>query len=156
MGFTSGRYTATWNALAVGQTADGINVSHQFMKRPIQGDKMGETVQDAIVRGMEVLARMRLIEWDAAGIQTLIHPYGAAYAIGTMVGKLDVGGAFAKPLVLTAVDTNPGPTPATQTLGQTILHENFPVELLFAPDLREVPVQLRCYPFANGSFVAGA
>jgi hypothetical protein len=155
MAFTAGRYTATWNALAVGQTAEGINVQHQFMKRPIQGDKMGETVQDAIIRGIEVLARMRLIEWDAAAIATLIHPYGAAYQ-ALAIGKLDVQNSFAKALVLTAVDSNPGPTPASQTLGQAILHENFPVELLFGPDLREVPVQLRCYPFANGSFVAGA
>jgi len=155
MPFTSGRYTATWNALAVGQTADGFRISHQFMKRMIQGDKMGETNQDGIMRGIEVLAEARLIEWDAAAIQTLISPYGSLYT-NSAIGRLDVQNSFAKAFVLTAVDTNPGPIPASQTLARTIMQENFPITILFAPDLREIPIRLRAYPNDLGSFVATA
>lgn len=162
MPFITGRYTATWNALAVGQTREGYRISHQFMKRLIQGDKWGETAQDAIIRGMEVTVEMTLIEFDAAAVQTLINPYTTGYAFAG-IGKLDVGAggstAFVKPLVLTAMETNPGPLPATITLHQTILHENFPVTLLQGPDLREVPIRLRAYPNASGtssaSFVSG-
>ena len=157
MAFVTGRYTATWNALAVGQTREGYRISHQFMKRLIQGDKWGETAQDAIVMGMEVTVEMTLIEFDAAAVQTLINPYTTGYAFSG-IGKLDVGGSFVKSLVLTAMETNPGPLPATITLYQTILHENFPVTLLQGPDLREVPIRLRAYPNIAGtssaSFVA--
>jgi hypothetical protein len=154
MAFTTGRYTAVWNALAVGQTQEGFRISHQYMKRLIQGDKFGETPQDAVMRGMEVLVEARLLEWDAAAIQTLIFPYSNGYVVNS-IGKLDVGGSMAKPFILTAMETNPGPTPASQTLGQAILQENFPVNLLFGPDLRDIPIRLRCYPFANGSFISG-
>lgn len=155
MGFTAGRYTATWNALAVGQSQEGFRVSHQFMKRLIQGDKFGETPQDAIMRGMEVLVEARLIEWDAAAIATLISPYGNLYTING-IGKLDVANNYAKPFILTAIDTNPGPIPLSQTLAKSILQENFPVNILFGPDLRDVPIRLRCYPDQNGSYVATA
>jgi hypothetical protein len=156
MGFTSGRYTATWNNLALGQTADGFRVSHSFMKRLIAGDKFGEAAQDAVIRGMDVSVEMRLIEFDAAAIQTLINPYSSGYTMGSSVGKLDVGSSFVKSLVLTAVDVSPGPLPATLTLYQTILHEGFPVTLLHAPDLREVPIRLRAYPGPTGSYSAGS
>ena len=155
MTFTSGRYTATWNALAVGQTADGFRISHSFMKRMITGDRHGETAQDAIIRGMEVSVEMRLIEFDAAAVQTLINPYGTGYAMD-QVGKLVVQHSFAKALVLTAAQTNPGPLPLTQTIYQTILAEGYPVSLLMAPDLREVPIRLRAFPSSTGSFVAAA
>lgn len=148
--FTSGRYTATWNALACGQVKDGFRISHQFMKRLIQGDRWGDTAQDAIIRGMEVTVEFTVIEFGAAAVQTLINPYSAGYVFGG-IGKLDVAGAFAKPLVLTAMETNPGPLPATITLYQTILHENFPVTLLQAADLREVPLRLRAYPNADAT-----
>jgi len=156
MAFTSGRYTATWNALALGQTADGFRISHSFMKRLITGDKWGETAQDAIIRGMEVSVEFRLIEFDAAAVQSLINPFGTGYAMGDHVGKLVVQNSFVKSLVLTAAQTNPGPLPLTSTLYQTILAENYPVSLLMAPDLREVPIRLRAYPGTTGSFVAAA
>lgn len=156
MSFTSGRYTATWNALACGQTRDGYRISHQFMKRIITGDKWGDSPQDAVNRGMDVTVEMTLIEFDAAAVQTMINPYGVTGYQMSAIGKLDVQGAFAKSLVLTAVDTPVGPLPATITLYQAILHENFPVTLLQAPDLREVPVRLRAYPGPTGKFDAAS
>ena len=156
MPFTSGRYTATWNALAIGQSADGFRISHSFMKRHITGDRFADTVQDSIIRGMEVNVEFRAIEFDAAAIQTLMNPFGTGYAMGDHTGKLVVQNSFTRALVLTAAQTNPGPLPATSTLYQTILAEGFPVTLLMAPDLREVPIRLRAYPGPTGSFVAAA
>lgn len=148
--FVSGRYTATWNALSCGQVKDGFRISHQFMKRLIQGDKWGDTAQDAIIRGMEVTVEFTMIEFSAAAVQTIINPYTTGYVFGG-IGKLDVAGAFAKPLVLTAMESPSGPLPATITLYQTIIHENFPVTLLQAADLREVPMRLRAYPNADAT-----
>jgi hypothetical protein len=126
------------------------------MKRLITGDKWGDTAQDAIIRGMEVFAEFRLIEFDAGAVQAMINPYGTGYAIGDHVGKLVVQNTFVKSLVLTAAQTNPGPLPLSSTLFSTIIAENYPVSLLMAPDLREVPMRLRAFPSPTGSFVAAA
>ncbi len=156
--FISGRYTAVWNSLACGQSREGFRISHQFMKKLIMGDAMGETPQDAILRGMEVLVQADLMHANQAAIGTMLNPYGDGYAFDPLkIGQLDVQNGFAKAFILTAVNTGTGaPVPASQTLLKAVIQENFPVGLLFAPDLREVPVRLRAYPAANGSFVSAS
>lgn len=158
MTFVAGAYTATYNAKALGQTADGFRLSHQFFKRLIQGDSGGQTAQDAVYQGVDVNVAYTLIQALAAGVDDLKWPYSGT--VGTpldlgVVGQLDVCGAgggsptaVAKPLVLTAVSGTAADTdgPATITLPLSILAEGFPVELLFAPDLREVPIRQRIYP----------
>jgi hypothetical protein len=151
--FVAGANTVTWNALALGQTADGIRTIHQFFKRLITGDLMAESPQDAVYRGAEVALQFRLIQYDAAGIQTIKWPYSATkWDIGA-VGRTDAGSAIAKSLVMTAVAGTPAATlPATFTALLSVLHENFPVEVLTAPDLKEVPIRLRVYPSTSGIF----
>lgn len=156
--FIAGAYTATYNAKALGQTADGFRLSHQFFKRLITGDAGGDTPQDGIYRGKEQNLSMRLIEADKAGIPDLIDPYAAT--VGTpwtlgQVGLLDVYGAGGgapvsrcKSMVLTAVTGTSAATDtqATITLPLSIIAENFPIEILLAPDLREYPLRMRIYP----------
>lgn len=153
MGFIAGRYTATWNSLALGQSADGLRVMHQIFKRLITGDAWGDTPQDGIYRGAAVMVSVNLIEYNAAAIATLKWPYNAtAWDMG-VIGRLDVGSSLVKSLVLTAVASTPAAsTPASITMANTILAENFPVEILLAPDLREVPIRLRTYPNGSGVF----
>lgn len=157
MGFIAGRYTGTWNAAAIGQTAEGFTLSHQFFKRLITGDAYGEAPQDAVYRGAAVEVGWRSIEYNAAAIAGLIWPYnGTLLDMGT-VGRLDYGSSLAKQLVLTAVAGTPAAAaPASVTLTLTILKEGFPVDMLFAPDLREVPLRLRAYPNTSGVFGAFA
>lgn len=147
MAFIAGGYTAVWNNLALGQAADGYRLQHQFFKRLISGDSYADAPQDAVYRGGELAIAFRLIEFDAAAIQTLKWPYHATkWTLGT-VGRTDVGSSLAKILVLTAVAGTPAAsTPASITCALSILHENFPVEILYAPDLREIPIRLRVYP----------
>jgi hypothetical protein len=152
MSFIAGRYTATWNSLALGQTAEGLRLSHQFFKRLITGDAYAESPQDAVYRGAEVTAAFRLIEYDAAALPTIMWPYSATFLSMGVIGRTDVGSAIAKSLILTAMAGTPAAaTPASLTLPQSILQEGFPVEILFAPDLREVPLRMRVYP-VNGVF----
>lgn len=147
MSFIAGRYTATWNSLALGQTAEGFRLSHQFFKRLITGDAFAQAPQDAVYQGAEVTSQCRLIEYDAAAVQTLSWPYNATKWVNGTVGRTDVGSSLVKSLVLTAVSGTPAAaTPATWTSLLSILQEGFPVELLFAPDLREVPIRMRHYP----------
>lgn len=163
--FIAGSYTATYNAKALGQSADGIRFSHQFFKRLITGDLGGDTPQDAIYRGREQMASFRLIEANKTGIPDLVDPYagtvGTPWTLG-QVGLLDVRGAGTgspvsrcKSIVLTAVagTSAAGDMQATITFPLSILAENFPVEWLLAPDLREVPIRVRVYPtMATGLF----
>lgn len=152
MPFIAGRYTLTWGSLSLGQTSDGIRLSHQLFKRLITGDAYAETKQDGVYRGTDMEAKATLIEYDAPAVRGAIWPYGNPLSVG-IVGITDVGSGRAKPLVLTAVAGTPAVgKPASITLPLSILKEGFPVELLFAPDLREVPLSMRIYPNAQGIF----
>jgi hypothetical protein len=157
-GFIAGTYTATWNNKALGQTADGFRLSHSFFKRLVTGDLGAQTPQDAIYQGREQFCAFRLIEAALAGAEELAEPYAfnsSELRLGT-IGVLDQQGStasgsptpFAKSLVLTAVAGTPAASggPATITFANAILAEGFPVEVLFAPDLREIPIRMRCYP----------
>lgn len=153
MSFIAGGYTVTYNASTLGQLANGLRLSHEFFKRLITGDSYGETPQDAVYRGARVSVDCTLIEYNATGAALAFWPYNATlYTIG-VVGRLDVGSSLAKSLVLTAVaGTTAATVPATATFLTSILQEGFPVELLFAPDLREVPLRMRVYPSSSGVF----
>ena len=164
MVFAAGQYTVTYNAKACGQASDGIRISHQFLARLITGDAMGDTPQDSLYRGLEMLVAFNLMNYNAAAVQDILWPYGAAMDVNT-VGLFAVQNGLAKQLVLTSVITSSttlgggtvgstnAPVPATRTIPLAILQEGFPVELLFAPDLREVPVRMRGFPDAStGAF----
>lgn len=152
--FIAGRYTASYAGLAAGQTADGYKLMWQFFKRLITGDAMAESPQDAVFRGGSVEVGFTAIEYDAACMQSLMWPYGTFLELGA-VGRTDKGSSLTKPLILTAVAGTPAANaPNAFTLDDTILKEGFPIEILLAPDLREVPLRLRAYP-ANADQYAG-
>lgn len=153
MSFIAGAYTLTYNGSSLGQLANGIRVNHQFFKRLITGDNFAETPQDGVYRGGEMFAEMTLLEYNATGALAAFWPYNATiFTLGT-VGRLDVASALAKSLVMTAVaGTTAATVPASQTHLTSILREGFPVELLYAPDLREVPLNMRIYPNSSGVF----
>ena len=151
MGFICGRYTATLGASALGQTRDGYRVSHQLFKRIITGDALAETPQDAILRGAEMFIAVTGIEYNAAGMLNAFWPLASTIYDMGVIGRLDT--AVADSLVLTALAGTPAAAaPATATFLLTTLAEGFPVELLFAPDLREVPLRFRVYPNSSGVF----
>lgn len=150
MAFIAGRYTATWNALAIGQTADGIRLTHSLFSQLITGDGYASSPQDAVHQGAEASVQMNLIEYDTAALQTIKWPVSATKWNMGVVGQTHVGSALAKELILTAVANTPAAaTPATITAAKTILHEGFPVEVLFAPALRTIPIRLRIYPVSG-------
>lgn len=151
MSFIAGRFTATLGAADLGQTADGWRVSHSLFKRPITGDKFAQTVQDRILQGAEMFVTSRLIEYNATGAANAFWPLSATLYDMGVIGRLD--SAVADSLVLTAIAGTPAAaTPATFTMLLTTLAEGFPVELLFAPDLREVPLRFAVLPNSSGVF----
>lgn len=156
MGFIAGPYVATFNAQAMGQTAEGYRLSWEFFKRLITGDAFAEAPQDGVYRGAQMHLAATLIEYNAAAVAAAVWPYHATMWTTGQVGRLDVGTSLIKQIVLTAVAGTPAATvPATLTIPKAILAEGFPVEILFAPDLREVPLRFRAYPDAStGVFAA--
>ena len=155
----AGAYTATFNGLALGQTAQGYRLSHTHFKRPVTGDALAQSPQTAVFQGIEMFLQANLIEFNAAGIYPLIWPYGSTYLQFGPVGRMDVESSLTKQMILTAVTGTPAQVlaaPASLTLPNAILAEGFPVELLLAPDLREVPMRMRLYPTTTGSPYAGA
>lgn len=154
--FIAGPYTATYGGSAVGQTAQGYRVSHAFEKQPVTGDIFGSTVQDSIWTGCNVTASFNCIEYNAAAIASLMWPYGTAYLnyAATQPGMMDIISSKTSATVLTAVSGTPAASsPATLTLSATVVDNGANVDLEFGPQLRVVPIRLKCYE--NGSNVVG-
>lgn len=152
MSFIAGKYSVTYGGSTVGQIADGITLSHTVFKRIITGDNWADAPQDAIFRGMELFADFTLMEYNAAAARAAFWPYGSAYlTMDTVIGTLD--SANDAQLILTALTGTPAAsTPASVTMASAILAEGFPVEVLFAPDLREIPIRQRIYHNSSGVF----
>lgn len=166
--FIAGQYTATYATKAVGQTADGYRMSHSFFKRLVTGDLAGDTPQDGIYRGREQMIGFTIIEADEAAVADIVEPYADTSGDLLELGKIgifdiqgdqgDGGSPSARPckqLVLTAVTGTAAADagPATITLPFCIIAENYPIEQLYAPDLRDIPIRMRIYPdMANSRF----
>lgn len=152
MSFIAGAYTATLDASTLGQMEKGFTLEFSFFKRMITGDNFGDAPQDAIFRGMQQFIQYTLLEYNAVGALKAMFPYGTTLLTLTApMGVLD--SSLAKSLILTAVSGTPSAAaPATLTLPRSILAANYPINLLFAPDLRTVPIRQRCYPDAQKVF----
>ncbi len=152
MAFIAGQYTATLGGSPVGQIEAGITIEHFVNKRLVTGDNQGDTPQDAIHRGHEYFAEFILMEYDVAVLVSVWNPYGAYGAQG-VVGAMDIASSNVASLVLTAIsNTTASASPASVIATRCILAEGFPVRILFAPDLRDMPIRLRMYQAAAGTF----
>lgn len=157
MSFVAGPMTAQYGAADLGQIKDLV-IEHVPRKRLITGDEHGSSPQDAVYQGMECFVEFTVIEWDAAGVQGAFWPYHATW--GTQgagatntIGQTDVESTNGQILLLTeVVGTTAESDPNFLTATEAILAEGFPVEMLFAPDLREVPLRFRLYPVADAFF----
>lgn len=152
MTFIAGQYLCTYNALSVGQIKDGITLEHQTFKKAIRGDNLAESKQDSVWRGHDVYVNFVSDEYDAAAMPSIFWPYGSSFLTMGVIGRCDVASNITAVLVLTAIaGTTAATKPATLTMSKTILAEGFPVQLLFKPDLREVPIRLQSYPYTSGN-----
>lgn len=146
MTFIAGPYTVQYKAATVGQARD-ITIEHFVNKQLVTGDNLGSTPQDAVYQGMEVFCDFILIEHNVDGARTLFWPYDVTDGEPGQIGRMDVASGIAGNLVLTAVaGTTAAALPATLTAARAVLAEGFPVRILYAPTLREVPVRMRFYP----------
>ena len=157
MSFIAGKYTVTYgpsgSLIPVGQVAAGITIEHVVSKQLITGDNEGQSVQDAVYQGHNVFAELTLMEYDSAGALNMFWPYSAQAGRADVMGRLDVAQSIADHFMLTVLAGTTADATTDQTGPQTllaehaILAEDFPVRMLFAPALRDIPLRLRFYPY---------
>ena len=153
-GFIAGRMTAFYNSATIGQVSDGFTIEHVPRKRLITGDVMGpDTPQDAVFRGHDVFIEFNLMEYDATSVSKAIWPYGTLGAAPD-AGRMDVTSSNVAVLILTDTGSSNVPAenkPHTITADRAIIAPGFPVQLLLAPDLREIPIRMQLYPNTTGT-----
>lgn len=148
MSFIAGGYAVLLGGSTVGQIQDGCLLEQTLNGEPIRGDNYGDTIQDFVFRGGDVFMNMVLTEYNATAAKTAFWPWSTTWGKidDGVIGKL--GTALAAVLLLTAVS---GPSaasaPATFTANKAILAPGFPVQMLFAPRLRTVPIRLQLLPY---------
>ena len=161
----SGPYYGSWNGEYLGATEDGFEVEHTFYSEPVRGDNLGDSIQDEILRGVDVYVNFTLIEYGKASIvqgpgavSGSIHWATSASGFnGAGDGKAgtigDTLSDSAAGLVLTAVANTPASaSPASITFPLSVLARNFPVRVLYASRLRRIPMRMVALP----SGVSGA
>lgn len=156
MGFIAGAYDVSYNNSSVGKIADGVTVEHFVNKQLITGDNYASTPQDAVYQGMEVFVEFTMMEYDNSYALDAFWPYHATFGNIGNIGALD--SSYWKVLLLNHATLGTGTPAATQptsfTADRAVLAEGYPVRLLYAPALRDVPIRLRLYPNASGEFFA--
>lgn len=158
MAFIAGKYAATFDPVGatsiatIGQIEQGITIDHVVFKEEIRGDNFAQTVQDSVFQGMGVSIAYTLIEWNATNAEILFWPYGTDYlTMDAVIGNLDSN--LVGSLLLTALTGTPAASaPASITLPRVILANGFPVNVLYAPALRKVPIRQTVYPSTQGVF----
>lgn len=170
--FVAGAYTSTYNAIGVGLTRAGYNLSVvPKFERINETDLYGETLIDGIYRGCDATIDYVARAYKAGSVSPF-WPFGATRTgstnTGGAAGAGDLGTAFspttpistlmtdfAKPFVLTAVANTPAAIvgtatakggPLTVTAPLTCLAPDFDARLLFDSKLREVPTRLQLLP----------
>jgi len=146
--FIAGAYSATYNAVAIGITEQGIRLQFETKAEEIgESDAYGEMLIDFIFRGSRLSLVWEGLEYKAGSVLPF-WPWGGLGTPG-VIGRLASNVAMA--LVMTSTTGTPAvATPATQTFSKAILSPNNNLELLYNSKLRKVPVKLTCLPYDSG------
>lgn len=142
----AGRYSSTWNSLALGLAKDdGYRLIESPKKQKInKSDAYAQTLIETVHQGVDWAIVMTLIEYNAAGIASIISPWATLGQLGIIAV---LGTALAKPLVLTSTAGTPAvASPATLTAPLAELAPESNVELGFTSAGREIPVRLDLLP----------
>lgn len=153
--FITGRYTATYNSLALGVSREGYRFSHETKTQNIEGtDAYGDSLIDMIYRGANMNVAFSMMSSSKAVTAAILCPWTTDLYVlrstAAPVGRL--ASDLAEVLVLTAEANTPAAAaagPATLTANLAILAPGS-VELLFDSRLREVPIRMNLLPYDTG------
>lgn len=153
MSFIAGGFTATYGGSALGTIRNGFTLEWTGDEEIIRGDNLGTAAQDAVLIGQDVFVEFELAEWNAAGAQAAMWPWGGATGSGGTLGRL--ASDIDEQLILTAI----AGTSSAALTGEDVytfpkckLAEGFPVRILLATRLRTVPLRFRVYPDASNVY----
>ncbi len=150
----SGAYSATWNALNVGQLAiGGWKHRYSYLQKEVNFDSVGMTPVDVLFTGLIMVVDFVAMQYNEDAIQTISWPWSQS-GMSTR-GTVKAAGFSmwdaAKPLIFTACcGTNANPT--LITFPKTILAPNFEVVLDHASTQEKmVPLRMIVFPVQFGS-----
>lgn len=153
--FVAGPYNGTYNAVALGITADGFKLDLTLKQENIdESDLYGGSLLDYVYRGGDATMEYRSKAYKPGSVAPMWPwgPLGQITSTAAPVGRL--ASDVASPFVLTAVANTPaaviGNACATFTASKAILAPGYNPSLLFTSKLREVPVRLALLPYSNG------
>lgn len=142
----AGRYSGTWNGLAIGLCKDdGYRLIESPKKEKInKSDAYAQTLIETVHQGVDWSIVMTLSEYNAAAASTIISPWGTLGTLGTIAV---LGTGLAKTLVLTSTAGTPAAaSPATFTAPLSELAPESNVEIGFTSAGRQLPVRLDLLP----------
>lgn len=144
--FIAGRYSSTWNSVAMGIMENGYDVSYDPKQELInRSDQYGDTLLDMVYRGGDWSMQCDTLEW-MAGVTGPAFPFGTALGVLGTIGRLcsDIAAA----LVLTATAGTPAAAaPATLTASKAILAANANPRIILNSVLRKVPIRFTFLPY---------
>lgn len=149
----SGPYTGTWNALPLGTLSDdGYQLRATVQGQEVnETDAYGQTLVEAIYRGLNWRVLLRGLEWKT-GLLSALQMFGQTGAAGTLTPVLanigDRWSKFCMPLVLTAILGNPPTTPQSLTAVNCGLAPQFQTEAIFTSKVRELPLECVLLPYS--------
>lgn len=149
----SGPYIGTWDGLTLGtQNDDGYVLSVQHQGQEISAtDAYGMTLVEAIWRGMNWRCRIRGLEFNKAGLLSLLQMFGRSGANTTLTPQLafigDRWSNYSKIMILTSILGNPPAMPQTLTAGSACLAPGQTTEFLMTSKMREMPLEMVLLPY---------
>lgn len=150
----AGPYLGTFNALPLGtQGDDGFVLSVQHQGQEINAtDAYGQTLVEAIWRGMNWRCRLRGLEANKAGLGNLLQMFGQTGATTTLTPQLTAIGDrwsnYCKTLLLTAILGSPPTSPQTLTAASAGLAPGQTTEMMMTSKMREVPIEMVLLPYS--------
>lgn len=138
------------------QNDDGFVLSVQHQGQEINAtDAYGQTLVEAIWRGMNWRLRLRGVEANKSGLNTLLQMFGMTGANTTLTPQLTAIGDrwsnYAKTLLLTAILGSPPTSPQTLTALSAGVAPGQTTELMMTSKMREVPLDLVLLPYSATS-----
>jgi hypothetical protein len=148
MTFIAGAYSATFNALPLGTTEDGFELSFNRIQEEIRVDQYRGLV-DAVHQGIDMSIRVVLTEANFAAITNLIWGWSGNSPIVDGAVKSHAGqliSSFASSLILTpCAGTSADVAYNSITFGKAVLATD-PVAVKFASSLRRIPITMHILP----------
>lgn len=143
--FAYGPYTATYNALSIGEFEGSLEHFQTGHAREYRASRFGDSPVGGIYTGMSCFLLARLKEWTAA-TRAAMWPFDSLLGDSGTIGRAMED--MALQLILTAVVGTPAAVngPLTRTYPLAILMPEHNQQILLGTEQRDVPLVFRIYP----------